>query len=125
MTGEVAATLLHLAPGFGNAFANLHNARKAQSGVLNIMGEHASYHPRYEAPLKGDTVGISRAISHWTRVSAGQGEVGSDGAATVQAARAKNGQIATLILPADTAWGGGRHGGHQRPASAPAPPEAG
>ena len=51
MSGEVAATLLHLAPGFGNAFANLHNARKAQSGVLNIMGDHADYHLRFEAPL--------------------------------------------------------------------------
>jgi hypothetical protein len=72
--GEVAATLLHLAPGFGNAFANLHNARKAQSGVLNIMGDHADYHLRFEAPLKGDTVGISQAISHWTRVCSEAGE---------------------------------------------------
>ena len=69
MSGKVAATLLHLAPGFGNAFANLCNARKAQSGVVNVMGDHASYHPRHESPLKGDTVGISQAISHWTRVS--------------------------------------------------------
>ena len=70
MSRRVAATLLHLAPGFGNAFANLHNARKAQSGVVNVMGEHASYHLRHESPLKGDTAGISGAISHWTRTSA-------------------------------------------------------
>ncbi|MFN4204465.1 MAG: acetolactate synthase large subunit, partial [Tabrizicola sp.] len=104
MSGEVAATLLHLAPGFGNAFANLHNARKAQSGVLNIMGDHADYHLRFEAPLKGDTVGISQAVSHWTRVCSDAGKVAQDAAEAVQAARAKGGQIATLILPANTAW---------------------
>ncbi|MDZ4086550.1 MAG: acetolactate synthase large subunit [Tabrizicola sp.] len=104
MKGEVAATLLHLAPGFGNAFANLHNARKAQSGVLNIMGDHADYHLRFEAPLKGDTVGVAQAVSHWTRVCSSSGKVAIDAAAAVQAARAKGGQIATLILPANTAW---------------------
>ena len=104
MSGQVAATLLHLAPGFGNAFANLHNARKAQSGVVNVMGDHASYHLRYESPLKGDTVGISQAVSHWTRVCADAVDVAGDGAAAVTAARSLNGQIATLILPANTAW---------------------
>jgi acetolactate synthase-1/2/3 large subunit len=104
MSGKVAGTLLHLAPGFGNAFANLHNARKAQSGVVNVMGDHATHHLRYESPLKGDTVGISRAISHWTRVSGDATEVAADGAAAVTAARSQNGQVATLILPANTAW---------------------
>lgn len=104
MKGEVAATLLHLAPGFGNAFANLHNARKAQSGVLNIMGDHADYHLRFEAPLKGDTVGVAQAVSHWTRVSSSAVKVAGDAAEAVQAARSKGGQIATLILPANTAW---------------------
>ena len=104
MKGEVAATLLHLAPGFGNAFANLHNARKAQSGVLNIMGDHADYHLRFEAPLKGDTVGVAQAVSHWTRVCSSAGKVASDAAEAVHAAGSKGGQIATLILPANTAW---------------------
>ena len=104
MTGEVAATVLHLAPGFGNAFANLHNARKAQSGVLNIMGDHADYHLRFEAPLKGDTVGIAQAVSHWTRVSSAANRVAVDAADAIQVARSKGGQIATLILPANTAW---------------------
>lgn len=104
MTGKVAATLLHLAPGFGNAFANLHNARKAQSGVLNIMGDHAAYHLRFEAPLKGDTVGVAQAVSHWTRVSNEAGRVAVDAADAIQVARSKGGQIATLILPANTAW---------------------
>ena len=90
-------------PGFGNTFANLHNGRKAQGVVLHILGKHASHDLRHEAPLKGDTVGISRTNSNWTRVSAGPAEVGRNGADAVQAARAKSGQIATLILPADTA----------------------
>jgi acetolactate synthase-1/2/3 large subunit len=107
MSRRVAATRLHLAPGFGNAFANLHNARKAQSGVLNVMGEHATYHLRHESPLKGDTAGISQSISHWTRTSADAAQVATDGAAAVQAARSLNGQIATLILPANTAWEAG------------------
>lgn len=104
MSGKPAATLLHLAPGFGNAFANLHNARKAQSGVVNIMGEHASYHLQYESPLKGETEAISRTVSHWTRTSGDAASVARDGAEAVRAARGKNGQIATLILPANTAW---------------------
>ena len=104
MSGEVAATLLHLAPGFGNAFANLHNARKAQSGVLNVMGDHADHHLRFEAPLKGDTIGISQAVSHWTRVCSQPGRVATDAADAIQAARGGNGRIATLILPANMAW---------------------
>ena len=104
MSGRVAATMLHLAPGFGNAWSNLHNAKKAGSGVLNIMGDHATYHLAYESPLKGDTEGISRTISHWTRSSLSALDVAQDGADAIRATRARNGQIATLILPADTAW---------------------
>jgi acetolactate synthase I/II/III large subunit len=104
MTGNVAATLLHLAPGFGNAFANLHNARKAGSGMVNIVGDHASYHLKYESPLKGDVEGVSTAVSHWTRTCQNARSVALDGAAAIAAARSGGGQIATLILPADTAW---------------------
>lgn len=104
MTGQIAATLLHLAPGFGNAFANLHNAAKAGSGVLNIVGDHATWHQPFETPLRGDTVGISATISHWTRMVDAAGSVARDGAEAITAARSGNGQIATLILPADTAW---------------------
>jgi len=104
MKGEIAATLLHLAPGFGNAWANTHNARKAESAMLNIVGDHASYHLRYDSPLKGDVKGISETISQWTRVSGNALDVAADGAAAITAARSKNGQITTLILPANTAW---------------------
>ena len=101
MAGKPATTLLHLGPGLANGLANLHNARKAQSGVLNVMGEHATYHLRHESPLKGDTAGISQSISHWTRTSADAAQVASDGAAAVQAARSLNGQIATLKIDID------------------------
>jgi acetolactate synthase-1/2/3 large subunit len=104
MKRDVAGTLLHLAPGFGNAFANLHNARKAGSGVVNVVGDHATHHLRYESPLKGDIQGISDAVSHWTRLSGDAASIAADGAAAIQASRAQNGQIATLVLPADTAW---------------------
>ena len=104
MKRDVAGTLLHLAPGFGNAFANLHNARKSGSGIVNVVGDHATHHLRYESPLKGDIVGISQAVSHWTRVSDDAKSIAADGAAAIQTARSRNGQLATLILPADTAW---------------------
>lgn len=104
MKRDVAGTLLHLAPGFGNAFANLHNARKAGSGIVNVVGDHATHHLRYESPLKGDITGISQAVSHWTRISDDAASVAGDGAAAIRAARSQNGQIATLVLPADTAW---------------------
>ena len=119
MKGEIAATLLHLAPGFGNAFANIHNARKAESAMLNIVGDHASYHLRYDSPLKGDITGISEAISQWTRVSDHASQVAIDGSAAITATRAKNGQITSLVLPANTAW---EEGGDPEVASAPANP---
>ncbi len=104
MTGDIAATLLHLAPGFGNGFANLHTARKAGSGVLTIVGDHATHHMAYESPLKGDISALSRAIAHWTHVSPDAARVAGDGAQAMTAARSHNGQLATLVLPADTAW---------------------
>jgi acetolactate synthase-1/2/3 large subunit len=105
MKQDVAATLLHLGPGFGNALANLHNARKACAGVVNVVGDHATRHQPYESPLKGDLPGIARTVSHWTRVAADAGSVAQDGAAAIRAARAGNGRVATLVLPADAAWG--------------------
>ena len=116
MKRDVAGTLLHLAPGFGNAFANLHNARKSGSGMVNVVGDHATHHLRYESPLKGDIIGVSQAVSHWTRVSGDANAVAADGAAAIQASRSNNGQIATLILPANTAWDPAH-----KPAPAPLP----
>ena len=104
MKGKPAATLLHLGPGLGNGLANLHNAKKARSGIVNIVGEHASYHIRHDAPLTSDIEGVARPMSDWVRTSKSARDVAADGARAVEAARTAPGQIATLILPADTAW---------------------
>ncbi len=105
MAGKPAATLLHLGPGLGNGLANLHNAKKARSGMVNIVGEHASYHIKHDAPLTADIEGVARPMSDWVLTSRSAKEVAADGAKAVEAARTAPGQIATLILPADTAWG--------------------
>ncbi|RYH11153.1 acetolactate synthase large subunit [Tropicimonas sp. IMCC6043] len=104
MTGRPAATLLHLAPGFGNGYANVHNARKGHSAMINVVGEHADYHLRYDAPLKGDIKGVTGPVSDWVMATMDSLEVAQDGAEAIRAATARNGQIATLILPANTAW---------------------
>ncbi len=105
MAGKPAATLLHLGPGLGNGLANLHNAKKANSGIVNVVGEHASYHIKHDAPLTADIEGVARPMSHWVKTSLSSRSIAADGALAVQAARTAPGQIATLILPADTAWG--------------------
>jgi acetolactate synthase-1/2/3 large subunit len=104
MAERPAATLLHLGPGLANGLANLHNAKKAHSGIVNIVGEHATYHVRHDAPLTSDIEGIARPMSHWVRTSLSACDVAQDGARAVEAARSAPGRIATLILPADTAW---------------------
>lgn len=105
IAGKPAATLLHLGPGLGNGLANLHNAKKARSGMVNIVGEHASYHIKHDAPLTADIEGVARPMSDWVLTSRSAKDVAADGAKAVEAARTVPGQIATLILPADTAWG--------------------
>jgi acetolactate synthase-1/2/3 large subunit len=105
MTDKPASTLLHLGPGLANAAANLHNAKKAGSGIVNVVGEHALYHIQYDTPLTADIEGIARPFSHWVKTSPTSKTVAGDGALAIQAARVAPGQIATLILPADTAWG--------------------
>jgi acetolactate synthase I/II/III large subunit len=104
VTGRPAATLLHLGPGLANAASNLHNARRAASPIVNIVGDHATYHAQYDSPLASDIAGIARPFSAWVHSSNSAKAVGADAARTVQAARAAPGQVATLILPADTAW---------------------
>ena len=105
MAGKPAATLLHCGPGLANALANLHNARRARSPVVNVVGDHATYHRAWDAPLTADVEGVARPFSDWVRSGASARTIAADGAAAVQAARTAPGQIATLILPADTAWG--------------------
>ncbi len=99
-----ASTLLHLGPGLANGWANLHNARRARSMVVNIVGEHATDHRAYDAPLTSDIEGLAATVSAWTRTGTSATEIAADGAAAIAAARTAPGRIATLILPADTAW---------------------
>src|SRR4051794_12752269 len=105
MKGTPASTLLHLGPGLANGLANLHNAKKANSGIVNIVGQHAVYHIGFNAPLTSDIEGLARPMSAWVRTSPDAKSVATDGAAAIAAAKSSPAQIATLILPADTAWG--------------------
>ena len=105
--GEAAITLLHGGPGLGNGLANLHNVRRAQTPVLNVVGDQATHHRPLDPPLTADTEGWARGLSAWTRVAQSVATIGADAAAAVQAARTAHGQIATLIAPADTCWDDG------------------
>src|SRR3979409_2654880 len=104
MKATPASTLLHLGPGLANGLANLHNAKKANSGIVNIVGQHAVYHIGFNAPLTSDIEGLARPMSSWVRTSPDAKSVARDGAAAIAAAKGAPPQIATLILPADTAW---------------------
>ncbi len=104
MKGKPAATLLHLGPGLGNGIANLHNARRAATPIVNIVGDHATYHAQYDAPLASDIEGLASPVSGWVHASQSALQAAADGARACAAAIGPPGQIATLILPADTAW---------------------
>jgi acetolactate synthase I/II/III large subunit len=107
MTGRPAAVLLHLGPGLGNGLANLHNARRARTPVVAIVGAHATYHEHHDAPLQSDIEGVARNVSGWYRVSASSRDVARDAAAAVAASLRPPGQVATLVLPADVSWSEG------------------
>jgi len=104
MTDKPAATLLHLGPGLSNGLANIHNAKKSRTGMVNVVGDHATYHRQYDAPLTSDIEGIARPVSHWVRTSASADDLSADAAEAISRAGTYPGQIATLILPADSAW---------------------
>ena len=104
MAEKPACTLLHLGPGLANGLANLHNARRAATAIVNVVGDHATYHTRYDAPLASDVAGFARPVSRWIQSSPSALTVAADAARAVQASMEAPGQIATLILPADTAW---------------------
>jgi len=114
MAEKPACTLLHLGPGLGNGLANLHNARRAQVPIVNIVGQHALSHLQHDTPLTSDIEAIAQPFSHWVRTSMAPAEIGPDASAAITAARRAPGQIATLIVPADVAW---NNGGGVTPAS--------
>ncbi|MDC1286392.1 acetolactate synthase large subunit [Gammaproteobacteria bacterium] len=104
MLDRPALTLLHLGPGLANGLSNLHNAMRAHSPIVNIIGDHASYHRQLDAPLTSDIEGTARPFSHWVRTTAGADSLAMDAVAAVAAAKSAPGKIASLILPADAAW---------------------
>jgi acetolactate synthase-1/2/3 large subunit len=118
MAEKPAATLLHLGPGLANGLANLHNAMKAATPVVNIVGDHATYHRDYDSPLTSDIETAARPFSGWVKTSPTAKTVAEDGAAAIAAALKPPGQVATLILPGDTAWDEGTG-----PAKVPPTPE--
>ena len=104
IAGKPALTLLHLGPGLSNASANLHNAKKAFSPVINLIGDHATYHKKYDAPLNSDIEGLSGPVSHWYQTVPTASDLPQAAAEAVQVALTAPGQISTLIIPADCAW---------------------
>lgn len=103
-----AGVLLHLGPGLGNGWANLHNARRAHSPVLNIVGDHAVDHLSLDAPLTSDLDGIAGSISHAAIRPAGHADLVAAGGRALNAAYDNGGQISTLIVPSDLAWSAGQ-----------------
>jgi acetolactate synthase I/II/III large subunit len=104
MAEKPACTLLHLGPGLANGLANLHNASRAHVPIVNLVGQHATYHLRHDAPLTADIEATARPYSKWVRTSCAASETGNDAAEAILAARTAPGRTATLIVPADVAW---------------------
>ncbi|MCC7496670.1 MAG: acetolactate synthase large subunit [Bryobacterales bacterium] len=104
MSNRAAATLLHLGPGLANGLSNFHNARKARSPIVSIIGEHATQHLRYDAPLSADTAAFARTISSAVQVLESAGQMGAAAAQVVRAAYGPPGQVSSLLIPADFSW---------------------
>ncbi|HKC00575.1 MAG TPA: acetolactate synthase large subunit [Terriglobales bacterium] len=120
LTGRPAATLLHCGPGLANGLANLHNAQRARVPLVNIIGDQATYHRGFDAPLTSDIEGWARPVSVWTQTARSAESVGLDAAAAVQAARDACG-IATLILPSNVSWNQGGVPARPLPVASPLP----
>ncbi len=119
MSGKPAATLLHLGSGLGNGLANLHNARKGKTPVVNIVGDHATWHTQYDAQLQSDIETVARNVSpEFVRTSKTTAELCRDAVDAIAAAKGPPGRVATLILPADVSWGEGG-----QPSPPPSEPE--
>jgi acetolactate synthase-1/2/3 large subunit len=123
VSGTTASTLLHCGPGLANGLSNLHNAQKAGSSIVNLVGDQAQFHAPLDPPLASETENMARTVSAWTKRSNSSQAVGADAAAAVSQARCGGGAIATLVLPADVCWGPG--GGIGTAAPAHEPPDVG
>ena len=126
MTGRPAMTLLHLGPGAANGIANLHNARRARTPLLNVIGDHATWHLPHDAPLTSDIASMLGPVSAWLRTSARPEQVAQDTADAVAATLSGGGGIATLVVPADCQWepAGDAVGARAPAAAGPVPDDA-
>jgi acetolactate synthase-1/2/3 large subunit len=104
LSDRPAMTLLHLGPGFANGIANLHNARRARSPIVNVIGDHATWHLAADAPLTSDIVSLANPVSGWVRSVRLAEDIAADTVAAIEASLAPPGQVATLIVPADCQW---------------------
>jgi acetolactate synthase-1/2/3 large subunit len=116
MADKPAVTLLHLGPGLGNGLANLHNARRARTPLINVVGDHATYHLQYDAPLTSDIEGVARPMSDWVRTSRSPSDLAAAGAQAWSASMTWPGAIATVIAPGDHAWTDGASAAAPQPA---------
>ena len=114
IAGRPAAVLLHLGPGLGNGLANLHNARRARVPMVVVVGDHATYHKKYDAPLESDIDALAGSVSGWVHRTDDTADVPADAAEAI-AETVANQQISTLILPADTSWTDGSETGEVTP----------
>ena len=114
IAGRPAAVLLHLGPGLGNGLANLHNARRARVPMVVVVGDHATYHKKYDAPLESDIDALAGSVSGWVHRTSDTADVAADAAEAIAETLANN-QISTLILPADTSWTDGAGLGEKSP----------
>ena len=121
MTGQPAAALLHLGPGLANGLANLHNARRAGTPLLAVVGDHATYHKQFDAPLESDIDALAGSVSGWVRRPSRSADVAAAAAAAVAAAMTPPSGVATLILPADVSWSEGAEPAPALPVPGPAP----
>ncbi|MFZ0245148.1 MAG: acetolactate synthase large subunit, partial [Candidatus Binatus sp.] len=120
MAEKPALTLLHLGPGFANGIANLHNARRARSPIVNLIGDHATWHVGADAPLTSDIISLATPVSGWIRSVRNSASLADATADAIAAAGRAPGQIATLIIPSDCQWGPAES--HAAPIELPAPP---
>ncbi|MBV8594286.1 MAG: acetolactate synthase large subunit [Caulobacteraceae bacterium] len=119
MAGRPAATLLHLGPGLANGLANLHNARRAGSPILNLVGDHASFHRHLDSPLTSDIEALARTASIWTRTASSTEDARTLAGEAIEASLGRPGGVATLVLPGEAMWSPAS--GSSRPARARAP----
>ena len=123
MAGKPACALFHLGPGLSNALANLHNAYRARVPLVNLVGEHATYHRRFDPPLAADIESLARPYSKWFRSSASASDVGRDCAEAIAAAKSAPSGISTLVVPTDVAWGDDGRVGAVLEIPSPPPPD--